>query len=380
MNMEYNMKIFKQRISMSNFFQTKIFNTNFSSNHSAFTLAEVLITLGIIGVVAAITMPVILSNIQGQVKAKRIQNIQQKLSKVTDKMAVQSGLMGYDNTAAFVKELEKHMKIAKVCDNNNLEACWPTEKVVLNDSGATWEIARTKNAKTLKIPENVGGDWSETIGILTADGISMILSYDKTCSFDVDKFGLKATPDGTFSYSTNCISGVYDWNGGKLPNKLDDDVIRLGKSTGLGTECGIKLGGKCFTAPFKPTYLTQSECEKEKDKLGIKNCSPDKDYWAGAVRDCNGVKNMPTAEDLAKLATLLYKGNPTIGAEANKSSLTLDLDAASSLGLTNKNIYIWAANEHDSEYSYYRGFLEKRTEWKHYNRKGTSRQAVCLGS
>ena len=47
----------------------------------AFTLAEVLITLGIIGVVAAITMPVLLSNVQDRVKQKRVENIKQKLSK-----------------------------------------------------------------------------------------------------------------------------------------------------------------------------------------------------------------------------------------------------------------------------------------------------------
>ena len=81
---------------------------------SAFTLAEVLITLGIIGVVAAITMPVLISNVQDRVKQKRVENIKQKLSKVTDKMAVQSGLIGYGDTMAFVQEMSKHMKLVTV--------------------------------------------------------------------------------------------------------------------------------------------------------------------------------------------------------------------------------------------------------------------------
>ena len=58
---------------------------------AAFTLAEVLITLGIIGIVAALTMPALITNIQDRIQQKRIENINQKLSKVTDKMAVQSG-------------------------------------------------------------------------------------------------------------------------------------------------------------------------------------------------------------------------------------------------------------------------------------------------
>ena len=200
---------------------------------AAFTLAEVLITLGIIGVVAALTMPILLNNVQGQVKAKRIENIRQKLSKVTDKMAVQSGLMGYGDATAFVQELQKHMKIAKVCDNNNLEGCWPTKEVVLNDEGKTWEIAKTKTAKTLKISDSVKGDWSDTVGIVTADGTAMILSYDKSCDFDVDKDGLKFNQSGAISSSTNCISGVYDWNGGSKPNKLGQDVLTLGMARGL---------------------------------------------------------------------------------------------------------------------------------------------------
>ncbi len=157
----------------------------------AFTLAEVLITLGIIGVVAAVTIPILLNNVESQVQAKRIENIRQKLSKVTDKMAVQSGLMNYNDTGAFIQEMQKHMKIAKVCDNNHLDACWPTKEVVLNDEGKTWEISKTKNAKTLKINKDIADNWSDTIGIVTADGTAMILSYDKTCDVDVDKYGLK---------------------------------------------------------------------------------------------------------------------------------------------------------------------------------------------
>ena len=44
----------------------------------AFTLAEVLITLGIIGIVAALTLPAFISNVQGRIQAKRVENINQK--------------------------------------------------------------------------------------------------------------------------------------------------------------------------------------------------------------------------------------------------------------------------------------------------------------
>ena len=179
---------------------------------AAFTLAEVLITLGIIGVVAALTMPALITNIQDRIQQKRIENINQKLSKVTDKMAVQSGLTGYDTTMAFVQEMSKHMKIAKICDNEHLAECWPTQEVTLNDEGKTWEIAKTKTAKTLKISNNAE-DWADTVGIVTGDGTGMILSYNKKCEFSVDDGGLKYDNSTGKSNSLVCLSGVYDWNG-----------------------------------------------------------------------------------------------------------------------------------------------------------------------
>ena len=360
---------------------------------SAFTLAEVLITLGIIGVVAAITLPVLLNNVDQKVKAERIKNIKQKLSKVTDKMAVQSGLMGYDSTDAFVREMQRHMKIAKVCDNAHLASCWPTKEVILNDEGETWDISKTKNAKTLKISDSANSDWASTIGIVTADGTSMILSYDKKCSFDVDKFGLKSNSDGSISASSNCISGVYDWNGGKKPNRLGQDVLTLGMASGLGAECALGLGKKCFTAPFVPSPLTRAECEAEKDSLGIDACCPyssdsesycgDKDFWAGAVKQCGGVKNMPTAEDLAKLATELY-GVP-VGAEEGTKYATLNASKATSLGLDPDGFSVWANKvnfAYGEPYSaHYRMFSSDYTEWgEWYGYRSSGGVAICAGN
>ena len=356
-----------------------------AAKKSAFTLAEVLITLGIIGVVAAITMPVLLSNVNSKVKAERVLNIKQKLSKVTDKMAVQSGLMGYENTEDFVKEMQKHMKIAKVCDNAHLDNCWPTKEVTLDDEGKTWEISKTKNAKTLKVAKADGDDWSDTMGIVTADGTAMILSYNKGCTFDVDKTGLQG--NGAASNSLNCLAGVFDWNGGKKPNKLaklegdsNGDILTIGKASGLGSACSLEVDGICFSAPFIPTPITKAECEAEKGKLGIKGCHYEQDYWAGAVKQCGGVSKMPTADDLAKLATELYKGNPTVGAKQYVSDLQLDTSKASSLGFTDSSFYVWSGEEYTSIYAYYRYFTQQFTDCDYGLSRGISgHQAVCVG-
>ena len=344
------------------------------SKKVAFTLAEVLITLGIIGVVAALTMPALITNIQDRIQQKRIENINQKLSKVTDKMAVQNGLTGYGTTMAFVQEMSKHMKIAKICDNEHLAECWPTQEVTLNDEGKTWEIAKTKNARTLKISTNAE-DWADTVGIVTGDGTGMILSYNKKCEFSVDDKGFSYSDSK--SNSLSCLAGVFDWNGSSKPNKLGKDVTMLAPASGLGSNCAFELGGKCFTAPFTPTPLTKAQCEAEKDELGIKGCYFEDDYWAGAVKQCGGISKMPTAEDLAKLATELY--GVQVGAKQNiDDGLTINTSKAASMGFSGSEFYVWSGEENGSNYAYYRYFCSSYTYWNGSNGSSIG-QAVCLG-
>ena len=349
-----------------------------SSSKAGFTLAEVLITLGIIGIVAALTLPAFISNVQGRIQAKRVENINQKLSKVTDKMAVQSGLIGYPDTMAFVQEMKKHMSIAKVCDNSHLSECWGTTEVDVGKD-KPWEISKTKTAKTLKI--NEPDNWADTVGIVTADGTPMILSYDKNCNFDPNNAGLQYNQSSGKSNSLVCLSGVFDWNGGARPNKLGDDVITLGMASGLGSSCAFEVGSTCYTAPFTPKPMTKAECEAAvaEGKLGIKYCYYEQDYWAGAVKQCGGVSKMPTLAQLGELASQMYVGNPTIGAKQDKLDIQYDPNSpvSKALGLT-PTFYLWSGEE-DSRFNVYtRGFYATYSPWsggRHYS----NHQAVCLG-
>ena len=349
---------------------------------AAFTLAEVLITLGIIGIVAALTLPAFISNVQGRIQAKRVENINQKLSKVTDKMAVQSGLIGYPDTMAFVQEMKKHMSIAKVCDNSHLSECWGTTEVDVGKD-KPWEISKTKTAKTLKIGEP--DNWADTVGIVTADGTPMILSYDKECNFDPNNTGLQYNQSSGKSNSLVCLSGVFDWNGGAKPNKLGDDVITLGMASGLGNNCAFEVGSTCYTAPFIPTPMTKAECEAEKSTLGIKECCPadvcnNEDYWTGAVKQCGGVSKMPTMAQLAELASQMYVGNPSIGAMEDKSNIQYDPNSpvSKSLGLT-PYFSLWSGEEYSSNNAYRRNFDTTYSHWYYSTRSVSDYQAVCLG-
>ena len=179
----------------------------------AFTLAEVLIVLGIIGVVAALTIPTLISNIGAKVKANRIKTINAKLLQGTDKLMILGQINGYQTTEDFVKALSEHYKISSWCKGDKIAECWPYDKIKVDtDDGEDFvEI------KDLTAPESFGLDsenYGEPISFVTADGVPYIIMYNKKCNID-DEFGSNNRP-----ISTSCIAGIYDYNGSRNPNKF----------------------------------------------------------------------------------------------------------------------------------------------------------------
>ena len=359
---------------------------NSQAEKAAFTLAEVLITLGIIGVVAALTLPALLTNIQSKVRAERSRSVQYKFSLATEKMARLNLIGPYDSTDAFVDELQKHLKISKRCNASNLRGCWPYDTVDLGN-GKTWDISKTKTGRQFGMNNDDNNDYtSDNVGIVTADGTPMILSYNKKCKAidSLEKLSWTTTDNKPLSNSSaSCVAAVYEINGTGKPNKLSNDVV-LFNANKLGSGCAFELDGKCFGAPFSPKPLTYDECMAQKDNLGIKQCCStswcnNTDYWAGAVKQCGGVSKMPTMDDLGKLASQLYKGNPTINAYRDYSNLQWDQDAATALGFTSTGFDLWSGEEYDSEGAYYRRFYFAFSNYGDRTRGADYRQAVCLG-
>ena len=351
---------------------------------AAFTLAEVLITLGIIGVVAAMTLPTLNQAINNKVRAEQVRTVKYKFTKATDKMN-SLGLIGpYASTDAFVDELQKHLKIMKRCDSSHLRECWPYDEVDLGD-GKTWDISKTKTGKQLKMKDGESADYSSNnVGIVIADGTPMILSYNKKCeALDPVKQYQWSTSDGkpVSNATAGCVAAVFEINGGAKPNKFGTDVVAF-NAGGLGSGCAFEVGSTCYTAPFTPTPLTAQECNEQKDKLGIKYCrTDDRDYWGGAVKQCGGVSKMPTMAQLGKLASQLYVGNPSIGARENKYDIQYDPNSSVSkaLGLT-PHFYLWSGEEYSSSSAYGRYFNATRSNSDSDGRRyGSGAQAVCLG-
>lgn len=78
-------------------------------------------------------------------------------------------------------------------------------------------------------------------------------------------------------------------------------------------DCIVKVGNLCFREPSKigggVPYLSYQECKAEANALGIKTCYAERDYWAGFVKECGGIENVPSVDDLFVLARHLYGQN-----------------------------------------------------------------------
>ena len=91
--------------------------------HRGFTLAEVLITLMIIGIVAALTIPSVISNYQQQEFKTGLKKAVSVLNEAIQTNIAQDGETPYDNWSIY-DYLQRHMSILKT---SNLSTCFNSE-------------------------------------------------------------------------------------------------------------------------------------------------------------------------------------------------------------------------------------------------------------
>ena len=336
---------------------------------NGFTLAEVLITLGIIGVVAALTIPTLVSNYKQRAWDTAANVFERKLEESLKAMNTQQTLAGYSNTLDFVNELSKHFKVTRVCKNNDLLTCFE-DKVWWGAGDAEPEEVDMAEIKTAS---NFGqDDWdTEIIGVQFANGTTGLVAYNPDC---------KQNPYSNQITGTSCLALLYDTDGFKTPNTSGKDLRSINVSK-LGRTCAFELGGTCFGTPFTPTPLTKAECEAEKDKLGIKWCYNGEDDWAGAVKACGGINNIPSMDQIADIANFVYNTS-TISAKSDIVSLNLDHQKFSQLGFSFNNLgymKLWSNEETSSYYAYHRTFQENETTYSNNeSRRNIINYAICV--
>ena len=347
---------------------------------AAFTLAEVLITLAIIGIVAALTIPTLVQNFQTRSWDTASEVFQRKLEESLKVMNVQGTLAGYTTTEAFVDELSKHIKITRICENDDITTCF-ADTVTWGKEGQDTEEVDMSEIKTAK---NFGQeDWdTNTVGVQFANGVNAVIAYNPSCR--QDQYSNQVSVN-------DCLAILYDVDGFKNPNTVLKDLRDNGNIISLGgVEGGFCIpAGLCFTVPFQPTALTAAECNAQKGELGINECYHDTDYWAGAVKACaEQGKRLPTDAELTTLANDLY--NTTVsGGDLEPFFATLDTDKASSYGIPLPDLGdgysgfdLWSGQETDARNAHDRVFTSVNTYWNSNGNRGTSSPllwAVCVG-
>ena len=132
---------------------------NYSQN--GYTFAEVLITLGIIGVVAAVTMPMIVNKYQEQVYRTAYKKVYAELSEavrdaIFNQDFIRTSFSNGDATANEFDIIKKKFKVSKECSTSNTFDCWvDADRVCVGCEGGEGAPAQGANS----FIDTSGRDW-----------------------------------------------------------------------------------------------------------------------------------------------------------------------------------------------------------------------------
>ena len=130
-----------------------------SKSNIAFTLAEVLLTIGIIGVVAAMILPTVINETKEKEYAVARKKALATIGEAVRLITVKGSIRDASNAEDFVENyLKKQLQIAKTCDNNNLRDCGietGTDKIL--------SLAETKMTMPKTVKELASGISSGTV-------------------------------------------------------------------------------------------------------------------------------------------------------------------------------------------------------------------------
>ena len=137
-----------------------------------FTLAEVLITLGIIGVVAAITIPNLIANQQKKAIVSQLMEAQSILNQAVKSYAAdtdEEGSSEFETTLSPQKFAEKYfkpyLKIARICTKLE-DGCWKT-----GDFNGYYDLA---GHKMTNVPYSIVLNNGMVLGFSNIDGTNLV--------------------------------------------------------------------------------------------------------------------------------------------------------------------------------------------------------------
>lgn len=246
---------------------TKNLVTKKTFKQKAFTLAETLITLSIIGVVAAVTVPTLMSNVNKHIYVtglkKAYSNIQNAIKMAPLNYDCSNGdfdcaysAANYgvgDSNVALIKLIADNTKVVKSCLNNNPEDCIQADYKSFRPTGRG--------------------------SFITSDGVVYMSST-----------GISTGNNGEEIHYSGIIVDV---NGKKGPNKLDLDVFTF--AVALEDARGIKAGtvlpqySKIFSQYVGDNYYWRNSNVCEISQINSRNRAGGESQCAGRVLEENAM-------------------------------------------------------------------------------------------
>jgi len=208
-------------------------------------MAEILLSLTIIGVVAAITLPSLTGNIN-----ERTWNTQRKAlyARMSQAISLMPALNGYGTlkeasssgasdavdtaTETFLTDgLAKVLKINNICDNEHLEDCGIV-KSFTNMAGSQKTMPKTLYELSSWFRNIVysGSSYStmdtKAAAFETQNGESIVAFYNQSCHTEYLNQESVTQYGNAFGFpqATMCVNFIYDLNGNKGPNTFGKDI------------------------------------------------------------------------------------------------------------------------------------------------------------
>ena len=391
-----------------------------------FTLAEIIITIGIIGVVAALTIPLLIQNSNSkkfttQFK-KSLSTLNQAaigaqaqydldyslLTQVNDDSTCKSDTLAggqYNFCGLFNNTLAGQTYLGKYGNVKGANASSPYSANVTSFSIENFLFFSFADGAIVAFNPNAKGCGIGVGQTLTNEKLTNSLA---NCIGFIDVNG--PTPpnkevqcaEGTTTISANTTCKVTNGSMGDIfPVVFHDGAVEPATNASLAAFLGANGKEESATAEDKPRELTEeeklakrrdfskwepqkvttpmsrAECEAKKESLGLQYCSAADDYFAAAAEKCGGVQNLPTEDDLYELAKKIYPSCNDSSKSCTGTPIFSQLPASfSGLGSTWFNLWSGSQNgasaytrNFDTSYSYRNAVVHNKS----------SLRVVCVG-
>jgi len=387
-----------------------------------FTMAEVLITIGIIGVVAAITIPLLMQNSNSkkfttQFK-KSLSTLNQAaigaqaqydldyslLTQINDDDTCKSNTLAggqYNFCGLFNNTLAGHTYLGKYGNVKGANLFSPysadmksfsVENFLFFSFADGAIVAFNPNAKGCGVGVGnvittamLSDKLANCIGFIDINGptppnkevqcaeVPTIIVANKTCRVTNGSMGdifPVVFHDGAVEPATNASLAAFLGGNGKEEYELTEEE-KLAKRRQFD-----KWEPQVITTP-----MSEADCNAKKESLGLQYCREGgNDYFAAAAEKCGGVQNLPTEDDLYELAKKVY-GESNCNDSTQRCDGTPDFSQLpeSFSGLGSSWYSLWSGSDTSARSARSRHFHSSDSYRSTNGRNFSSFRVVCVG-